>query len=117
VVFEIDADEVEVEEELVVESDDGIEALDTLVVKPSKAFAQTTVPSSPAMKSTTVSPPVRSRVVISIDAPPPMDAEQVASAPGRMGQFILGAIKLDPLFNTSVRSFSRRNFENALVSK
>lgn len=47
VVFDIDADEVEVEEELVVESDDGIEELDTLVVKPSKAFAQITVPSGP----------------------------------------------------------------------
>ena len=85
VVFDIDADEVEVEEELVVEIDDGVEVLDTLVVKPSKAFAHTTVPSGPAMTSTTVSPPVRSKVMILIDAPPPMNAEQVASAPGRMG--------------------------------
>lgn len=67
------------------ESDDEVELLATLVVKPSKAFAQTTVPSDPAVIGTTVSPPVRSKVVISINAPPAMYEEQTASAPGRIG--------------------------------
>jgi hypothetical protein len=84
-VEEIVAEEVEMWEEVVVESDDEVEVLAAVVVKPSKAFAQTTAPLESAVIGTTVSPPVRSKVVISINWPPPMYEEQTAPAPGRIG--------------------------------
>jgi hypothetical protein len=94
-----DDEEVNVAEEVVVdeESDNEVaevEVLDTLVVKPSKAFAQTTVPSGPTLTGTTVCPPVRSKEVTSINAPPPMYEEQTAPAPGRTVSSKFGAIRV-----------------------
>jgi hypothetical protein len=62
VVSNDDDDEVEMGEVVAVESDGEVEVLATLtlVVIPSKAIAQTTVPLGPAVIGTTVSPPVRS---------------------------------------------------------
>jgi hypothetical protein len=91
--------------------------LATLVVKPSKAFAHTTVPLDPAVMGTTVSPPVRSKEVISINAPPPIYEEQTASAPGRIGLSKLGVIKLYPLYSISAKSLSRGMIEVFLDSK
>jgi hypothetical protein len=55
-----------------INEDDEVDALSTLVVIPSKASANTTVPSVSAVVPTTVSPPVRSKLVTSNNAPAPM---------------------------------------------
>jgi hypothetical protein len=55
-----------------INEDDEVDALSTLVVMPSKARANTTVPSVSAVAPTTVSPPVRSKLVTSNNAPAPM---------------------------------------------
>ena len=87
-VVELDIDEV------VTVNCEEVELSETLVVIPSKACAQTAVPSGPAVMGTTVSPPVRSKDVTSISAPPPIYEEQAAEAPGRLGSSKLGASKL-----------------------
>ncbi len=68
-----------------VETGDEVEIWAPLVVIPSKACAQTIVPSEPAVIGTTVSPPVVSKEVTSINALAPIYNEQAAPAPGRLG--------------------------------
>lgn len=65
--------ELDVDVDVVAVSEDDVAVLDIEVVKPSKALANTIVPSGPRVIGTTFSPPVRSKEVTSIKAPPPID--------------------------------------------
>jgi hypothetical protein len=82
--------------------EDVVDGTATVVVIPSKAYAQTKVPVDPAVAGMTVSPPVESKEVISSSPLTPIDEVQTAPAPGRMESSQLGASKLYPLIYISV---------------
>lgn len=71
----------------------GVGPPDPVVVIPSNAFAQTMVPSGPAVPGTSVFPPLESKVIMSSSSLPAICEVQTAPAPGRIGSRALGASK------------------------